>query len=83
MNTARFGPILKTHRKAKKLSMYRLGMELHLSEMSVCRYESGQRQIPPDLLIAWAEYLGVTCILREVCTDCPFGALRQDPQNVV
>ena len=86
MNTARFGPILKTHRKAKRLSMYRLGMELHLSEMTVCRYESGQRQIPPDLLIVWAEYLGVSCILHEVCADCPFstiGASKQDPPNAV
>ena len=77
MDTARYGPLLRKHRKQRKLSMYRLGMELHISEMTVCRYESGQRQIPPDLLIAWAGYLGVTWILHDVCNDCVFCAMSQ------
>ena len=83
MDTARFGPILRRYRKEHKLSMYRLGLVLHLSEMTVCRYETGQRQIPPDLLVAWAEYLGASCILYEACGGCPLGAFRQNPPSAV
>ena len=74
MNTARLGVILRRYRKMRRMTMYQLGLALHLREMTVCRYEKGQQPIPPDLLIVWAAYLGIPWILDEMCLECPIGA---------
>ena len=71
MDTATIGDALRKHRKDQHLSMYKLGLELHIGEMSVFRHEKGQLQISPSLLVDWALLLKAPEILVAACNGCP------------
>lgn len=78
MDATIWGPVLRNYRKRRGLLMHQVGSSLNVSESCICRYESGKRQIPPDLLVAWALLLGAREILTGACSTCPVGVALQN-----
>lgn len=51
---------LKKIREAKGLSQKQVALDLHLDPSRYSKYERGDRQLPPDMLIKLANYFNVT-----------------------
>lgn len=64
---------LKELRKKKKLSQIRLAMELNLSQNSISRYETLEREAGYETLIQIADYFNVSLDYLLGRTDDPEG----------
>ena len=51
---------LKELRKKRGVSQVKLALDLHTTQNSISRYETGERQADYDMLIAIADYFGVS-----------------------
>lgn len=51
---------LKELRMQKKISQLKLAMDLNMSQNSISRYESGEREADYETLIKLADYFGVS-----------------------
>ncbi len=51
---------LRELRRQRRLSQVRLAMDLNISQNTVCRYETGERQADYAMLIRIADYFGVS-----------------------
>lgn len=51
---------LKELRKNRKISQVKLAMDLNLSQNSISRYETGEREADYDTLVAIADYFNVS-----------------------
>ena len=51
---------LKELRKKRGISQVRLALDLNTTQNSISRYETGERQADYDMLIAIADYFGVS-----------------------
>ena len=51
---------LKELRKSKKISQLKLAMDLNLSQNSISRYETGDREADYETLIKLADYFDVS-----------------------
>ena len=51
---------LKELRKARKISQTRLAIELNISQNSISRYETGEREADYATLIAFADFFNVS-----------------------
>ena len=62
---------LKELRKSRGLSQQRLAMELNTTQNTVSRYETGEREADYAMLIAIADYFGVSIDYLLGRTDNP------------
>lgn len=62
---------LKELRKSKHLSQVKLSMDLHISQNSICRYETGKREADYATLIKIADYFDVSVDYLLGRTDNP------------
>lgn len=62
---------LKALRKKKKISQLKLAMDLGLSQNSISRYETGEREADYKTLIALADYFNVSIDYLLERTDKP------------
>lgn len=62
---------LKLLREQRNISQVRLAMDLNLSQNSISRYETGQREADYKTLIAIADYFDVSIDYLLERTDCP------------
>ena len=62
---------LKELRKTKRISQLKLAMDLSLSQNSISRYETGEREAGYDLLIRFADYFDVSIDYLLERTDNP------------
>lgn len=51
---------LRALRRQRKLSQVRLAMELNMSQNTICRYETGEREADYATLVRIADYFGVS-----------------------
>lgn len=51
---------LRALRRQRKLSQVRLAMELNMSQNTICRYETGEREADYAPLVRIADYFGVS-----------------------
>ena len=58
-------------RKQKGISQLKLAMDLSLSQNSISRYETGEREAGYDLLIKFADYFDVSIDYLLERTDNP------------
>lgn len=58
-------------RKAKKYTQLKVALDLNLSQNSISRYETGEREAGYDLLIRFADYYGVSIDYILYRTDRP------------
>ena len=62
---------LKELRNAKKVTQVKLAMDLNLSQHSISRYETGEREADYDTLVAIADYFNVSVDYLLGRTDNP------------
>ena len=62
---------LKELRKKRRMSQVLLGMELNMSQNTISRYETGEREAGYKELIAIADYFGVSVDYLLERTDNP------------
>ena len=62
---------LKEIRKQKNISQLRLAMDLHMSQNTISRYETGEREPGIAELIALADYFDVSLDYLLERTDSP------------
>ena len=62
---------LKELRKSRGLSQQRLAMELNTTQNTISRYETGEREADYAMLIAIADYFGVSIDYLLGRTDKP------------
>lgn len=62
---------LKELREKRHLSQVRLGIELNMSQNTISRYETGEREAGYDELCAIADYFGVSVDYLLERTDNP------------
>lgn len=62
---------LKQLRQKRRISQVRLGMELNMSQNTISRYETGEREAGYKELIAIADYFGVSIDYLLERTDNP------------
>ena len=62
---------LKELRKARKISQTRLAIELNISQNSISRYETGEREADYATLIAFADFFNVSIDYLLERTDNP------------
>ena len=62
---------LQELRKQRRMSQTRLGMELGLSQNTISRYETGERQADYATLILFADYFNVSIDYLLKRTDNP------------
>ena len=62
---------LKELRKSRGLSQQRLAMELNTTQNTISRYETGEREADYAMLIAIADYFGVSIDYLLGRTDNP------------
>lgn len=62
---------LKELRKKRGISQIRLALDLNTTQNSISRYETGERQADYDMLIAIADYFGVSIDYLLGRTDNP------------
>ncbi len=62
---------LRELRKKKKYSQLKVAMDLNLNQNTVSRYETGEREADYAMLIAFAEYYGVSIDYLLGRTDNP------------
>lgn len=62
---------LRQLRRQRRMSQVRLAMELHISQNTVCRYETGEREADYATLIRIADYFGVSLDYLLGRTDNP------------
>ena len=70
---------LKELRKNRKISQIKLAMELNLSQNSISRYETGEREADYDTLVAIADYFNVSVDYLLGRTDNP--KIADDKEN--
>ena len=51
---------LKELRKKRGVSQVKLALDLHTTQNSISRFDTGERQADYDMLIAIADYFGVS-----------------------
>ena len=62
---------LKELRASRKISQVKLAMDLNLSQNSISRYETGEREADYDTLVAIADYFNVSVDYLLGRTDDP------------
>lgn len=62
---------LKELRKKKGVSQIKLALDLNTTQNSISRYETGERQLSYDMLIAIADYFDVSIDYLLERTDNP------------
>lgn len=62
---------LRALRRQRKLSQIRLAMELNVSQNTICRYETGEREADYTTLVRIADYFGVSLDYLLGRTDNP------------
>ncbi|HBJ18928.1 MAG TPA: XRE family transcriptional regulator [Clostridiales bacterium] len=62
---------LKEVRKARGISQVRMAMDLNVSQNTISRYETGEREADYAMLIRIADYLGVSIDYLLCRTDRP------------
>ena len=62
---------LKELRVSRKISQVKLAMDLNLSQNSISRYETGEREADYDTLVAIADYFNVSVDYLLGRTDDP------------
>lgn len=62
---------LRELRRQRKLSQIRLAMELNVSQNTICRYETGEREADYATLVRIADYFGVSLDYLLGRTDDP------------
>lgn len=62
---------LKELRSKRRISQVRLAMDLNMSQNTISRYETGEREADYDTLIAIADYFGVSVDYLLGRTDNP------------
>lgn len=62
---------LKELRKDRKISQVKLAMDLNLTQNSISRYETGEREADYDTLVAIADYFNVSVDYLLGRTDNP------------
>lgn len=62
---------LKELHKKRGISQVRLALDLNTTQNSISRYETGERQADYDMLIAIADYFGVSIDYLLGRTDNP------------
>lgn len=70
---------LKELRKNRKISQIKLAMDLNLSQNSISRYETGEREADYDTLVAIADYFNVSVDYLLGRTDNP--KIADDKEN--
>lgn len=63
---------LRELRHQRKISQVRLAMELNVSQNTICRYETGEREADYATLIRIADYFNVSVDYLLGRTDNPF-----------
>lgn len=62
---------LKELRKEKNITQLKLAMDLNISQNTISRYETGEREVDYKTLIALADYFGVSVDYLLERTDNP------------
>ncbi|MBR2889895.1 MAG: helix-turn-helix transcriptional regulator [Oscillospiraceae bacterium] len=62
---------LKELRVKRRISQVKLALDLNMSQNSISRYETGEREADYDTLIALADYFGVSIDYLLGRTDNP------------
>ena len=62
---------LKELRQKHNITQLKLAMDLNISQNSISRYETGERQASYETLIAFADYFGVSVDYLLERTDNP------------
>ena len=62
---------LKYLREQKKISQLKLAMDLNMSQNSISRYETGEREADYETLVKFADYFGVSLDYLFGRTDNP------------
>lgn len=62
---------LKELRAKRRISQVKLALDLNMSQNSISRYETGEREADYDTLIALADYFGVSIDYLLGRTDNP------------
>ena len=62
---------LRTLRKERKITQLKMAMDLNMSQNSISRYETGERQADYETLIKFADYFNVSVDFLLERTDNP------------
>ncbi len=62
---------LRTLRKERKITQLKMAMDLNMSQNSISRYETGERQADYETLIKFADYFNVSIDYLLERTDNP------------
>ncbi len=62
---------IKELREKRGISQQKLAMDLHLGQNSISRYETGEREVSNKVLVALADYFGVSTDFLLERTDDP------------
>ena len=62
---------LKELRKERKITQLKMAMDLNMSQNSISRYETGERQADYETLIKFADYFNVSIDYLLERTDNP------------
>lgn len=62
---------IKELREKRGISQLKLAMDLHLGQNSISRYETGEREVSNKVLVALADYFGVSTDYLLERTDDP------------
>ena len=62
---------LKNLRKERKITQLKMAMDLNMSQNSISRYETGERQADYETLIKFADYFNVSIDYLLERTDNP------------
>lgn len=63
---------LRELRRQRRISQVRLAMELNVSQNTICRYETGEREADYAMLVRIADYFDVSVDYLLGRTDNPF-----------
>ena len=72
---------LKELRKNRRISQIKLAMDLNLSQNSISRYETGEREADYDTLVAIADYFNVSVDYLLGRTDNPKVADKKESRD--
>ena len=72
------GERLAKLRKARKLTQNQLGMQLHISQYSICMYENNKHMPSKEVIIALAKYFDVSIDYLAGLIDEPHSYHRED-----
>ena len=68
---ARVGARIRLYRRAKKLTLIQLSAMIHKSKATLSKYETGENDIPTDILIKLADFYDVSVDYLLNRTDNP------------